>query len=89
MDQLHDSPTEDSILFVHWYVWIQYFCSFIINLPWNLLFYDFYHNDKTVVFSGVILILVIVIAILSLLTLSLCVIKLKKVWFLIEPVGVS
>ncbi len=36
MDQLHDSPTEDSILFIHWYVWIQYFCSFITNLNWNL-----------------------------------------------------
>ena len=24
MDQLHDSSTQDSILFVHWYVWLNY-----------------------------------------------------------------
>ena len=40
MDQLHDSPTEDSILFIHWYVWIYYLSSFVAELTWNCLFYD-------------------------------------------------
>ena len=24
MDQLHDAPMEDSILYIHWYVWTSY-----------------------------------------------------------------
>ena len=24
LDQLHDAPTEDSILYIHWYVWTSY-----------------------------------------------------------------
>ena len=39
-DQLHDSPTEDSILYVHWYVWIYYTCSLIAQITTNLLFCD-------------------------------------------------
>ena len=37
MDQLHDSPTEDSILFIHWYVWIYYACTLLTEILWNLL----------------------------------------------------
>ena len=33
MDQLHDSPTEDSILFIHWYVWIYYACTLLTEIP--------------------------------------------------------
>ena len=29
MDQLHDSPTEDSILYIHWYVSIYHICSLV------------------------------------------------------------
>ncbi len=43
MDQLHGSPTEDSILFVHWYVWIYYAGSFLTALAWNLLVTDTHH----------------------------------------------
>ena len=39
LDQLHDSPTEDSILFIHWYVWVQYLCFTIASVLWNLLMY--------------------------------------------------
>ena len=46
MDQLHDSPTEDSILYIHWYVWIYYTCSLITQTNWNLLFYDGYSQLK-------------------------------------------
>ena len=24
MDQLHDAPTKDSVLYIHWYVWTSY-----------------------------------------------------------------
>ncbi|ORU93117.1 MAG: hypothetical protein A6F71_08840 [Cycloclasticus sp. symbiont of Poecilosclerida sp. M] len=43
MDQLHDSPTEDSILFIHWYVWINYTCSLITQVAWNFLLYGGYY----------------------------------------------
>ena len=31
MDQLHDSPTEASILFIHWYVWLYYAGSLFVG----------------------------------------------------------
>ena len=33
MDQLHDAPTDDSVLYIHWYVWTSYVGSFLIRLP--------------------------------------------------------
>ncbi len=89
MDQLHDSPTEDSILFVHWYVWIYYLCSFIVSIPWSFLTYDSHHNDIATNISGFVLVHLVFIAILSLLTFSICVTKRNNMWFMIEPVGIN
>ena len=89
MDQLHDSPTEDSILFIHWYVWIYYLCSSIVGLPWSLITYDSYHADKKIALPGFATGLLVFTAIPSLLTFSLCTAKFNKVWFLIEPVGIN
>ena len=32
MDQLHDAPTDDSVLYIHWYVWTVYAGSLIVRL---------------------------------------------------------
>ena len=83
MDQLHDSPTDDSILFIHWYVWIYYLCSSITSLSSNFLAV---HSDSRV--PGITAV-IIVVPIISILTFSLCVSKCKKKLFLIQPVGMN
>ena len=91
MDQLHDSTTEDSILYIHWYVWTYYICSLISQISWNFLLYDryFYNYDKIVRISGYCLTSLTFLIILLLLTVSLCVVHYRKVWFLLEPAGVN
>ena len=91
MDQLHDSTTEDSILYIHWYVWTYYICSLISQISWNFLLYDryFYNYDEIVRISGYCLTSLTFLIILLLLTVSLCVVHYRKVWFLLEPAGVN
>ena len=77
MDQLHDSSTQDSILFVHWYVWLNYLSILVTGVPWSLFFYDFWYIDyvdeiRIVCFSLYILIF----GIFSfLLIVSMCVVR--------------
>ena len=85
MDQLHDSPTEDSILYIHWYVWIYYICSLITQVTWNFIFY----GENYLTISGISLAGLILLTAISLLTVSLCVVHYRKVWFLLEPAGVN
>ena len=91
LDQLHDSPTEDSILYIHWYVWIYYTCSLITQIAFNLSFYEGYYVDSSNILriSGYSLANLSCIITLILLTVSLCVVHYRKVWFLIEPAGVN
>ena len=91
MDQLHDSPTEDSILYIHWYVWIYYTCSLISQTNWNFLLYEGYYIGyiDTLKISGLSTITLTLITILLLLTVSLCVFHYRKVWFFLEPAGVN
>ena len=93
MDQLHASPTEDSILYIHWYVWIYYTCSLITEVPWNFLFYDSwdFENIKSshIQISGFCLAALILSTIMLFFTVSLCAIRYRKVWFLLEPAGVN
>ena len=91
MDQLHDSPTEDSILFIHWYVWIHYACSLITEIDWNLLFYDFYFFNylDNLRISGLCVLGLMFITFLSLMLFSLCVFHYRKELFLLEPAGVN
>ena len=37
MDQLHDSPTDHSVLYVHWYVWTVYVGYLIVRIPYALV----------------------------------------------------
>ena len=91
MDQLHDSPTEDSILFIHWYVWIYYICSLVTQIAWNFLFYNGYYPDYTDIIRALSISFasLVLISTIFLLTVSLCVVHYRKVWFLLEPPGVN
>ena len=91
MDQLHDSPTEDSILYIHWYVWIYYICSLITQLAWNFLLYDGYNVKyiDNIRIVGLLTAIIIIFAIVFLLTVSLCVVHNRKVWFWLEPAGAN
>ena len=91
MDQLHDSPTEDSILFIHWYVWIYYSCTLIAETTLNLLFYDSYNLSyfDDIRISGLCAAVVMLFGFLSLISLSLCVVHYRKVYFLLEPAGTN
>ena len=89
MDQLHDSPTEDSILFIHWYVWIYYACTLLTEIPWNLLTYTSTFSLKNLQISGLCILYLIFAVILSLLIFSMCVVHYRKAWFLLEPAGVN
>ena len=89
MDQLHDSPTEDSILYIHWYVWINYTCSLITQVAWNSLLYDNYKISISMQVLGISFANFIFIVTLMLLTVSLCVVRYRKMWFLLEPAGVN
>jgi peptide/histidine transporter 3/4 len=88
MDQLHDSPTEDSISFIHWYVWIYYMCTIISVISWNLVLYDNLRDSRIAIAGLCILGLIIFTAIL-LITFSLCVSHYRKRLFLLEPAGVN
>ena len=91
MDQLHDSSTEDSILYIHWYVWICYLCSLITEIAWNFTFRNTLNLDHIdgLRFAGFSLTVLIFAVPLLLLTVSLYVVHYKKVWLLIEPAGVN
>ena len=91
MDQLHDSPTEDSILFIHWYVWIYYICSLVTRIAMNFLLYDGHYFDYTDIIRtlGLSFTSLVLISTVFLLTVSLCVVHYRKVWFFLEPAGVN
>ena len=91
MDQLHDSTTEDSILYIHWYVWIYYTCSLISQTNWNFLLYKRYYISyiNILIFSGLFILSLTFVTIIILLTVSLCVLHYRKVWFFLEPAGVN
>ena len=72
MDQLHDTPSEDSVLYMHWYLWTSYVGLFLIRiLSFDALFF---------LFSP----LLIPVALL-ILGITLCLQRYRQHWFLIEP----
>ena len=89
MDQLHDSSTQESIFFVHWYVWLNCLSVLVTGIPWSLFFYDTWYVDYVDAFRIVSFSLYILISgvIVFLLILSLCVVRHKQRWFLIESSG--
>ena len=89
MDQLHDSSTQDSILFVHWCVWLNYLSVLVTQVPWSLFFYDFRYVDYEDAFRiiGLPLIILIFGIVSFLLIISLCVVHHRQRWFFIESSG--
>ena len=87
-DQLRDAPSQDSVLFLHWYFWFSLvsisIAQSVVVMPGHLIIINFGKNifvlDK-LRFSlfGLILLLTIIILIIS-----LCVTHFKRRWFLIE-----
>ena len=92
MDQLLESPGEDRTLFIHWYVWVYFVFTFYCQLAWNLAIqypYNFenaisqshrWYNFFGYVFLGLIPVLVVIP-----LTITLCLARRRRNWFLIEP----
>ena len=75
LDQLHDAPTDHSVLYVHWYVWTSFLGKFIIRLPFVLNSGS--DNDAlaapfAMILPGFAIILI---------GISLCVHKYKHSWF--------
>ena len=89
MDQLHDSSTEDIIVFLHWYVWMYYISSLITETATNLIFYDsiYFAYFDTVRIVGLSSLGLSYLAIFLLLVISLCVAQRRKKWFVLDPPG--
>ena len=91
MDQLHDSPGEDSTLFIHWYVWTYYASFFVVQLAWNLftpISINVYipGNANIVGFCFLALIPVVVVMVL---VITLCLVRRRRRCFLIELGGLN
>ena len=89
MDQLQNSSSQDLILFIHWYVWIYYLSILITETQLNLVLYDdryLYYIDKLRI-SGASLTFLTLTVVMLLLVISICVVRHKRVWFLLEPPG--
>ena len=69
MDQLHDAPTDDSVLYIHWYVWTIFFGLLIIRLPGAF---------------GIITCLLLIPLAFIFLGIALCVYRCKRSLFLIN-----
>ena len=41
MDQLHDAPTDDSVLYIHWYIWTTFAGLLIVRFPIQSGFFSF------------------------------------------------
>ena len=80
MDQLHDAPTDDSMLYIHWFVWTVYFGLFIVRSP-ELLIRILNFTSFTIAFILCALAFPIAIIFIG---LMLCVYRRKSNYFLIE-----
>ena len=86
MDQLHDSPAEDSTLFIHWYVWTYYASFFITQTTFLLAMLLF---NYVFGFAGLYLPLITLVVVAIVLAITLCFIRRRRWWFLIEPGGLN
>ena len=76
MDQLHDSPSQDSVLFIHWFVFSTSLGFAITNIPSSWIDTRRWGSH----FASTLLTLVTAI----LLGVSLCFARCKRQWFLID-----
>ena len=96
MDQLHDSPGDDNTLFIHWYVWTYYASFFVVQLAcnWNLVLTPFYYvmtENQVIVYTKIefCLLALIPVVVVMVLTITLCLVRCRRRWFLIEPGGLN
>ena len=83
MDQLHDSPAEDSTLFIYWCMWIYSTNVFIVQLTITLCL-TFTTPVHTII--GLCLLALIIMAVnIMVLAITLYVVRRRRRWFLIEP----
>ena len=73
IDQLHDAPMEDSILYIHWYVWTSYAGLLPMKFAPSIF------GDISLAFSPCFILLPIVF-----LGVTLCIQRYKHHWFLID-----
>ena len=84
MDQLHDSPAEDNTLFIHWYVWTYYASIFIVQLALTFtLGFETFTPIYTII--GYCLLSLIPVVVVMVLAITLCLVRRRRRWFLIEP----
>ena len=80
LDQLHDAPTEDSVLYIHWYVWTCFVGVFAVKFP-LLALPSLSYGFKL---QYVLIYPVLFIVTIQLLGITLCMQRYKRNWFLIE-----
>ena len=73
IDQLHDAPMDDSILYIHWYVWTSYAGLLPLEIGFNT-----FRNSFVLYSEGLMLIP------LLLLGATLCIQRYKQKWFLTD-----
>ncbi len=86
MDQLHDAPSDQLSIFIHWYIWCFYLAIFISQLAWKVTFFDYneYFEDNLHLSIGIGLFVVISLSVLILLGVSACIARSRNKWFLVD-----
>ena len=92
MDQLHDSPGEDRTLFIQWYVWVYFIVTVVSQVSWNMAMQYPYNFENKILqihrwynFVGYVLLGFFPVMVIILTTVTLCLAKRRRNWFLIEP----
>ncbi len=95
MDQLFESPSSDSSLFIHWYVWQYYVSLILFQFIWAMLLHDYSNlnqRDRALDLPKIIgMSLFVVIGFVSVLlhVIAIFFLHQKKTCFHIEPGRVS
>ena len=76
MDQLHDSPSEDSVIFIHWFVFSSSLGVALTRVPSSWITAECWDSYLGFTFLALIIIL--------LLGVSLCLARCKRRWFLVD-----
>ena len=82
LDQLHDASSSDLVLFIQWFVCMQYASILAVRIIVNMVGYRDEYLEMRV--AGISISAVVVVGVLAILIISLWVIKRNKQWFLIE-----
>ena len=84
MDQLHDSPSEDSVFFIHWFVFTSYAGSAVFKIMYTGTFtVDALDSIPYYSLSSIITISLVTVNVIFL-GVSLCVARRKRQWFMID-----